>query len=57
MFQPTRITIVSSDTHLASHIQLRLQSKGYQANSMDCADSVLGMFYSDPPDLLSLIHI
>lgn len=52
MSQPTRITIVSSDTQLASHIQLRLHSKGYQAASMHCIDSMLGVFYSDPPDLL-----
>jgi diguanylate cyclase (GGDEF)-like protein len=52
MIQPTRITIVSSDTHLSSHIQLRLQSKGFQANCLKCYDSVLGIFYSDPPDLL-----
>ncbi len=52
MIQPTRITIVSSDTQQASHIQLRLQSKGFQANCLKCIDSVLGVFYSDPPDLL-----
>lgn len=52
MSQSTRITIVSSDTQLASHIELRLQSKGYQAACISCIDSVLGVFYSDPPDLL-----
>lgn len=52
MSQPIRISIVSSDPQLTSHIQLRLHSKGYQASSMSCVDSVLGAFYSDPPDLL-----
>lgn len=52
MFQSSRITILSSDTQLSSHIQLRLQSKGYQASSMKCFETVLGVFYSDPPDLL-----
>jgi len=52
MSRSTRITIVSSDTQLASHIELRLQSKGYQASHMPCSDSVLGVLYSDPPDLL-----
>lgn len=52
MSQPTRISIVSSNHPLASHLQLRLHSKGYQANIMHCVDSVLGVFYSDPPDLL-----
>lgn len=50
--QPSRITILSSDSELASHIQLRLHSKGYQAVSMPCIDSPIGVFYTDPPDLL-----
>jgi diguanylate cyclase (GGDEF)-like protein len=52
MNQPTRITIVSSDAQLASYIELRLQSRGYKAACVSCYDSVLGVFYSDPPDLL-----
>jgi diguanylate cyclase (GGDEF)-like protein len=52
MSQPVRISLVSPDTQLALHIQLRLQSKGYQAASLPCASGVLGAFYSDPPDLL-----
>lgn len=52
MLQPVRITILSPDNELASHIQLRLHSKGYQAGIMACADSALGSFYADPPDLL-----
>ena len=52
MLQPVRITLVSSDTTLVTHMLLRLQSKGYQATGMSCSDNVLGLFYSDPPDLL-----
>jgi len=52
MLPPARITILSSDPQLASHIQLRLHSKGCQAAIMACLDSALGAFYSDPPDLL-----
>lgn len=52
MSHSTRISVVSSDLQLSSHIQLRLHSKGYQTNIMNCVDSALGVFYSDPPDLL-----
>ena len=52
MMPPSRITILSSDTQLASHIQLRLHSKGCQAVSMLCTESALGSFYADPPGLL-----
>lgn len=52
MLPPARITIISSDLHLSSHIQLRLHSKGFQAATMACIDSALGGFYADPPDLL-----
>jgi diguanylate cyclase (GGDEF)-like protein len=52
MSQPVRISTVISDTQLAFHLQLRLQSKGYQVTSMSCVSGVLGAFYSDPPDLL-----
>jgi diguanylate cyclase (GGDEF)-like protein len=49
---PPNITILSSDPQIALHLQLLLHSKGYQAATMACFDSVLGFFYSDPPDLL-----
>lgn len=49
---PARISIISSNIPLSSHIQLRLHSKGCQAATMDCIESALGVFYSDPPDLL-----
>lgn len=52
MLPPARITFLSSDPQLASHVLLRLHSKGYQAASMACLDSALGVFYADPPDLL-----
>lgn len=50
----TRITIISSDNQLASHIQLRLHSKGCQVAVMAVKDSTVGIFYADPPDLLIL---
>lgn len=49
---PIRITILSSDSQLAAHVQLRLHSKGCQVAIMACVDSALGAFYADPPDLL-----
>ncbi len=49
---PARITILSSDPHLASHVQLRLYNKGCQTSTMGCIDTALGVFYADPPDLL-----
>ena len=52
MAPPVRITILSSDVQLASHIQLRLHSKGCHASVMPCDATALGIFYADPPDLL-----
>jgi GGDEF domain-containing protein len=52
MSRPTRISCVSSDDLLASHLQLRLQSKGFQATTIPSVEGILGAFYSDPPDLL-----
>lgn len=49
---PIRITILSSDSKLAEHVQLRLHSKGCQVAIMACVGSALGAFYADPPDLL-----
>jgi len=49
---PARITILSSDTQLSTHVQLRLHSKGFQAAVIGSVDSALGFFYADPPDLL-----
>jgi diguanylate cyclase (GGDEF)-like protein len=52
MAQAIRISLVSSDEHLSTHIQLRLQSRDYQVTIISRLESVLGAFYSDPPDLL-----
>ncbi len=52
MVLPSRITILSSDFQLFSHIQLHLHSKGWQTATMACSESALGGFYADPPDLL-----
>lgn len=47
-----RITLISSDQHIASHLQLRLQSKDYQVILLAGFTNVIGMIYSDPPDLI-----
>jgi diguanylate cyclase (GGDEF)-like protein len=47
-----RITVITTDPHLASHVQLRLHSKGYQTTTLAVSDFALGAFYADPPDLL-----
>ncbi len=47
-----RITLISSDQHIASHLQLRLQSKDYQVILLTGFTNVIGMIYSDPPDLI-----
>lgn len=52
MPKTARIALVSSDSALAANLQLRLQSRGYQASCLACFETVLGIFYSDPPDLL-----
>lgn len=52
MLSSARIIILSSDSQLASHVQLRLYSKGFQAATMACINTALGSFYADPPDLL-----
>lgn len=51
---PVRISLVSPDKQLASHIQLRLQSKGYQTACIEGVQGALGAFYADPPDLFVL---
>ena len=52
MLPSARITVLSFDPLFASHVQLRLHSKGCQVATMTCTDSALGIFYADPPDLL-----
>jgi len=52
--QPIRISVVAFDESLASQLQLRLHSKGYQVASLTYVEGILGTIYSDPPDLLLL---
>lgn len=52
MSSAVRISLVSTDPHLSSHIQLRLQSKGYQVALINVVSGILGVFYSDPPDMM-----
>lgn len=52
MFLAARILLFSGDAQLAFHLQLRLQSKGYQTACMSNIEGVPGACYSDPPDLL-----
>jgi diguanylate cyclase (GGDEF)-like protein len=52
MAQPARISFVSSDSQLSTHLPLRLQSKGFQVSTISLFEGVLGAFYSDPPELL-----
>jgi diguanylate cyclase (GGDEF)-like protein len=49
-----RITLISGDQQLAAHLQLRLQSKDYQVILLSSFTNVIGMIYSDPPDLIIL---
>lgn len=52
MQQKPRIALISSDQSAATLLQLRLQSKGYQAMVVEKTSAALGAFYSDPPDLI-----
>jgi diguanylate cyclase (GGDEF)-like protein len=47
-----RIAIVTTDNPLAANLEIRLQSKGYQALTLTKLSSVLGSVYSDPPDII-----
>ncbi len=47
-----RIALLSRNTALHRHMELRLQSKGYQVVSLPEPSMVLGFIYSDPPDLV-----
>lgn len=50
--QHSRIALICTQPHLASLLQLRLQSKGYQVVVVEKTAAALGTFYSDPPDLI-----
>jgi diguanylate cyclase (GGDEF) domain len=54
LIKPVRISLVTSDEALGSQMQLRLHSKGYQVATIKCVEGILGVIYSDPPDLLIL---
>ncbi len=47
-----RIALLSRNATLHKHMELRLQSKGYQVVSLPEPSMVLGFIYSDPPDLI-----
>lgn len=47
-----RITLIARDQGLAGNLAIRLQSKGYQVVTLTGLESVMGLIYSDPPDLI-----
>ena len=47
-----RIAVVTGDQSLAANLEIRLQSKGYQVLPLTKLSSVLGLVYSDPPDII-----
>jgi diguanylate cyclase (GGDEF)-like protein len=47
-----RIALITTDPSLASALEIRIQSKGYQVLSLTKLSTVLGSVYSDPPDLI-----
>ncbi len=47
-----RIALLSRDHTLHAHLELRLESKGYQVVSLPEPSQVLGFIYADPPDLV-----
>ncbi len=52
MPQRPRIALITSDKAAATPLQLRMQSKGYQVIIVSNTAAALGVFYSDPPDLI-----
>lgn len=52
MGQQLRIVFLSHDENLLRHMELRLQSKGYQMLSLPEPHHLLGILYSDPPDIV-----
>lgn len=47
-----RIALVSCDQALVGRVELRLTSRGYQVVPLTGRAQVLGVIYSDPPDLI-----
>ena len=52
MSQKRRIAVLSRDRELYGHVELRLQSKGYQVVFLPEPSMVLGFIFSDPPDIV-----
>lgn len=47
-----RIIIVAGEKGVDGNIKLRLQSKGYQVVTLTNPASIMGLIYSDPPDVV-----
>jgi GGDEF domain-containing protein len=47
-----RIAFISKEQPMVSHLNIRLESKGYHVVTLNKLSSVLGFIYSDPPDLI-----
>ncbi len=47
-----RIAVITEDQDLAKSLEIRLQSRGYQALPLTRMSNVLGFVYSDPPDII-----
>ena len=47
-----RIALLVQDRDISTILELRLQSKGYQAVTLNDPSSALGFLYSDPPNLV-----
>jgi diguanylate cyclase (GGDEF)-like protein len=52
MEQKRRITVYSHDQAFASTLEIRLQSRAYQVLTHHTLSQLLGIIYSDPPDLI-----
>lgn len=46
-----RIYLIGSLAQQTAQMEIRLQSKGYQVHSLDYSENLLGVAYSDPPDI------
>ncbi|KAF0217895.1 MAG: response regulator [Geobacteraceae bacterium] len=47
-----RIALIAREQSLAGHLEIRLQSKGYQVMTLSNLSNVMGLIYSDPPDII-----
>jgi len=48
----SRIALLSRDRNLHYHLEIHLESKGYQAITLPDPSQVLGFVYTDPPDVI-----